>query len=367
MSSGMNPDRIKQTPIFFILGRPRTGSTLLRTLFDAHPNVTIPMEWPMLLALHKRFGHIKLWDEKSLEEFYNGLFQPLRFKDWSITNWPEISFDQLRNDLLACTGETSFETLIKVVYSHYHSFFDKKEILFFGDKNPVYSNQVSELGRIFPSAKFIHLTRDYRDNIVSMLDVDFEMPNVALLAYRWKYSFRVIDKAAKTKSERFCRIRYEDLVADPKTSFNRLCNFLGIPFEPSVLEFHNKKSEIEKLYPEEITSRYFSSLFQPIDAGKTGIYKTRLTIRQIKIADLTVGKTAEAAGYKRDFKNFNLALFLWTLPAVVYSKWLYSVGWMVGLLPYREMMWLLNKPSFIVKIYTKFFRKRNVSGSGNAG
>ena len=48
-------EKIRQTPMFFIVGRPRTGSTLLRTLFDAHPNVTIPQEWPMLLALYRRF------------------------------------------------------------------------------------------------------------------------------------------------------------------------------------------------------------------------------------------------------------------------------------------------------------------------
>jgi LPS sulfotransferase NodH len=366
MSSRMDIEKIKQTPIFFIVGRPRTGSTLLRTLFDAHPNVTIPVEWPLLLALHKRFGHIKQWDKKMLEEFYNGLFEPLRYKYWSITNWPEINFEQLHSDLVSCNGETSFETLIKIVYSHYHSFFEKKDILLFGDKNPVYSNQTNQLAKIFPGSKFIHLTRDYRDNIVSMLDVDFEMPNVALLAYRWKYSFQAIDKISKKNPERFIRIRYEDLVAEPKAAIGELCNFLEISFEPAVLEFHKKKSEIEQLYPKEITSRYFSSLFQPIDSNKTGIYKARLTGRQVKIADQTVGNTAEAAGYQRDYVKFNFLLSLWIFPAVLYSKWLYSVGWMVGLLPYRQMMWLLNKPSFIVKIYTRFFadlktrNKRNI-------
>jgi len=354
-------EKIKRTPMFFIVGRPRTGSTLLRTLFDAHPNVTIPVEWPLILALYKRFGHISQWDKTKLEEFYNGLFEPLRFKYWNITNWPSVNLEQLHEDLLGCAGETSFETLIKVVYAHYNSFFEKKEILLFGDKNPVYSNQAADLAKIFPSAKFIHLTRDYRDNIVSMLDVDFEMPNVALLAYRWKYSYRRIEAAATQNPGRFLRIRYEDLVNEPKVSFINLCGFLEIPFEPSVLEFHKKKHEIEKLYPKDMTDRYFSSLFKPIDPAKTGIYKSRLTIKQIKMADLIVGETADEAGYRREFPGFNFLLFLWTFPAVLYSKWLYSVGWMVGLLPYKQMMWLLNKPSVIVKIYAWFFSHRGGS------
>lgn len=356
MNSEFELEKIKQTPMFFIVGRPRTGSTLLRTLFDAHPNITIPMEWPLLLALHKRFGHIKHWDEKAVAEFYNSLFEPLRFKHWSITNWPAIDLRALRTDLFACLGETSFETLIKVVYSHYHSFFEKKEILYFGDKNPVYSNQAAQLAKIFPSAKFIHLTRDYRDNIVSLLDVDFEMPNVALLAYRWKYSFRAIDAAAKDSPNRFMHIRYEDLVTDASVRVNELCQFLGIPFDPVIFEFYKKKTEIERIYPKEITSHYFSSLFKPIDSSKTGIYKSRLTVRQVKIADLIVGKTAEDAGYSRDYPKFNILLYLWILPAILYSRGLYSIGWMVRLLPYKQMMWLLNKPSVVVKIYAKFSR-----------
>jgi len=123
----MDLEKIERTPLFFIVGRPRTGSTLLRTLFDAHPNVIVPMEWPLLMALYKRFGHIKHWDEKTLEEFYQGLFQPLRFRYWSITNWPAINFEQLRTDLSGCAGETGFETLIKVVYSHYNSFFERRK------------------------------------------------------------------------------------------------------------------------------------------------------------------------------------------------------------------------------------------------
>jgi hypothetical protein len=365
MTGGMDLEKLKRTPIFFIVGRPRTGSTLLRTLFDAHPNVTIPVEWPLLLVLYKRFGHITSWDETTLDEFYQGLFQKLRFEYWSINRWPSINFENLHIDLLNCVGENSFETLIKVVYSHYYSFFEKKEILLFGDKNPVYSNQSMQLAKIFPDAKFIHLTRDYRDNIVSMLDVDFEMPNVALLAYRWKYSYRAIGAAAKQNPGRFMHICYEDLVKDPESGLKGLCSFLGIPFEQAALEFHNKKSEIEQLYPGEITQRYFSSLLKPIDSGRTGIYKTRLLQRQIKIADLIVGEIAEDAGYCREFTGFNLSLFLWTLPAVLYSRWLYSVGWMVGLLPYKQMMWLLNKPSIVVKIYSLLFRSGNADGKEN--
>lgn len=350
-------EEIEKIPLFFIVGRPRTGSTLLRTLFDAHPNVIIPQEWPMLLALYRQFGKVTRWDEKTLEAYYESLFQEFRIKLWKITNWPNFDAAALHSDLLAINENASFETVFKVIYSHYHSPFPKAEILLIGDKNPVYSNQAMQLAEIFPGAKFIHLTRDYRDNLVSMLDVDFEMPNPALLSYRWKYSIKKITEASQMHPERFYHLPYEELVADAPGEFRKLCSFLGIPFEDAIFDFYKKKDEIESLYPVEEAKRYFSSLLKPIDSSKVGIYQSRLTRRQVKIADLVAGKTARTVGYVPENTSFGLLFRLWVFLAVGYAKWLYKVGWMVSLLPYKTMMWLLNKPSVVVRWYSALVKR----------
>jgi len=361
MTQGFSIEKVKNTPMFFILGRPRTGSTLLRTLFDAHPQVIIPQEWPMLLLLHFRFEKVKYWDKKNLEEFYLSLFQPLKIPFWSIRNWLGIDLDLLHKNLLLCEGEQTLETLLKVVYFHYNSFFDKKEIVLIGDKNPAISNHPELLAKLFPTAKFIHLVRDYRDNLVSLLEVDFEMPNVTLLTYRWKYSFRVIEKAAARYSERFYTIRYEDLVQQPESRFGQLCSFLEIPEDPSIFSFHTRKDELERSFPPEILSRYFLSLMQPVDDRKVGVYKQKLSERQIRIADLVAGLTAEKAGYHREFAKFTVMEYLWVTPAIVYTQGLYFIGRMVKILPYKWMIWLINKPSFIVSVYTRFFGSKTKS------
>ena len=115
MTDGFSIEKIRETPMFFIIGRPRTGSTLLRTLFDAHPNVIIPQEWPMLLLLHLRFREIEYWDKPKLEMFYQALFQPLRIPFWTIRNWPAIDLELLHDNILRCEGKQSLETLLKVV------------------------------------------------------------------------------------------------------------------------------------------------------------------------------------------------------------------------------------------------------------
>ncbi len=355
MKSTFELEKIKQTPIFFILGRPRTGSTLLRTLFDAHHSVVIPQEWPMLLLLHFQFGKITDWDKPRLEEFYQALFQPLRISFWSIRNWPGIDLEMLHRNLMSCEGKNSLETLLKVVYTHYNSFFEKKEIILIGDKNPALSNHAPLLALIFPTAKFIHLVRDYRDNVVSLLNVDFEMPNIILLTYRWKYSFCIIEKTAALYPDRFLTLKYEDLVSQPEYHFERLCSFLTIPVDPSIFSFHTRKAELEEAFPPEIIQQYFSSLMHPIDDRKVGVYKQNLSARQIRIADLVAGGTATKAGYQKDNQKFFLSDYVWVAPAIAYTKGLYVIGKMVRILPYKWMLWLVNKPSIVVGIYTRLF------------
>lgn len=358
MKGSIDIEKIKRTPMFFILGRPRTGSTLLRTLFDAHPQIIIPQEWPMLLLLHFQFEKVTFWDKPKLETFYQALFQPLRIPFWSIRNWPGIDLELLHNNLMLCEGNQTLETLLKVVYFHYNSFFEKKEIILIGDKNPAISNQAELLAKIFPTAKFIHLLRDYRDNLVSLLEVDFEMPNVTLLTYRWKYSYRAIEKAACLYPERFFTIKYEDLVKQPESQFGQLCDFLGIPEDIEIFNFHTRKTELENTFPAEIMQRYFSSLMQPIDERKVGVYKQKLTLKQIRTADMIAGKIAEQAGYQREFTRFSVFNYLGAAPAIVYTKGLYLIGKMVKILPHSWMLWVINKPSFVVKMYTKMKGKR---------
>ena len=62
---------LKELPFIFIVGRPRSGTTLLMSLFDAHPNVIIPPECAMILNLFPKYRKLRNWDKKHLLSFYN--------------------------------------------------------------------------------------------------------------------------------------------------------------------------------------------------------------------------------------------------------------------------------------------------------
>lgn len=341
-------DQLDEIPVFFILSRPRTGSTLLRTLFDAHPNVQIPPECQFIVNLYPKYGQHTHWTQELIEAFIGDLNGQFLFHTW------KLSSSQLKDALLPLKGNISYGNLCKAVYWQYHSLFDKKKILLIGDKNPGYALYIQLLIKIFPEAKFIHLTRDYRDNHLSLARVEFELPFISLTTYKWKYFYKAITHSSTVMPERFATVRYEDLVNNPHEQMQGLCNFLSLPFEEEVFKFYQKKEEFIKLYPEEQLNKIHSSLMHPLTNTKTGIWKTQLTNRQKAIADYTVGLLGEQAGYPRQYTGFNFVIWLFAQPGILAGRLIYFTTHFVNrFVPYRQRQFILSELPFVVGSWYK--------------
>lgn len=341
---------INNIPFFFVVGRPRSGTTLLRTLFDAHPNVTFPPECQFIVNLYPKYGKNTEWTEQDILSFYDDLLSQWLFDTWTIDH------DDLKKSLLLCIGQNTYGTICKVVYKQYNSLFEKKELLFIGDKNPGYAIYTKLLLKIFPEAKFIHIIRDYRDNFVSIKNVDFELPIPSVVVQKWKYFFRKFNKDSTIRPESYCVIKYEDLAEDPVNQMKKLCDFTGIEFNDTVFNFSDKKEEILKAFPPGYIHSYHSSLMKKINTSSIGVWRKKLSSRQVKIMDATVGKVAEQAGYKREHSDFNLWISIIALPGRFYAGILYVATMIVDLFPYKLRTAILIKgPLFLAKIYLSIF------------
>lgn len=350
----LTQDKIKQItdlPIFFIIGRPRTGTTLLRILFDGHPRVAIPPECPLIMSLYAKYKKVKNWTEKDLLSVYNDLFQ-LRFID----NW-QIDREKLKNDLLSCKGNIPFQTIIKIIHLNSISYFDKQEIALVGDKNPIYSIYVKNLVKLFPEAKFIHLVRDYRDNLVSIRNTNFEADIAPLVAYRWCFAIRLMDKLKKKKTENFYTIRYEDFVADPKNHLPKLCKFLGIEYDPSVLEYHSRAEVVAKTIPPEIL-KIHKSLLKPVNTSRTKVWEKEIPDREVKLMDAVAGKLAEKYGYERKFPHPGLWIQMKVIPAKIYGFCIYRLMIAGASLPAGIGKFTLEKLTILIRFYLKYFKKK---------
>ena len=248
-------------------------------------------------------------------------------------------------------GVTSYATICQVVYLNYISFYPKETIRLLGDKNHGYTIYTHRLIKLFPGAKFVYILRDYRDNYQSVRNVDFELPVVSLVVYKWKYFYKKAWEASKKNPESFYFIRYEDLVTEPVFHIQKLCKFLNIPYVPEVFEFYKMKEAAEKKYPSDILEKHHKSLFNPVNTSRIGLWEKSMSKRQVRIADHVAGAFADRAGYLRKYEGFSLWIALLALPGVCYARFLYFATKIVDKMPYKIREKILSKgPLWLAKV-----------------
>ncbi len=353
MDHPVGSQEISSPSLFFIIGRPRSGTTLLRFLFEAHPRVLVPPESPFILNLYRKYRKVTEWDPPTIREFCEDVYRQRYFDKWLTDK------EHLFHGLMENQGKATFQTMVRQVCLSYTSVFEKEDIRWIGDKNPGYSLYVHRIHELFPEAKIIHITRDYRDNYLSLTRVNFEVPIVPLVVYRWKFALKRMLKLKKQYPDQIFSIRYEDLVADPEHHFRDICQFLGIPYDPAVLSFYRKKSAVEKAYSDiaEI-SQVHQSLFNPISTRRTDLWKMEMDPRDIRVADLVAGKMADKAGYKRQYTRGNPGLYLWILPTLIYASVMYRLILLGDRMPYQLRNGLNRFLGIFLKIYWKFNKRK---------
>ena len=351
------------TPSFFILGRPRSGTTLLRVLFDAHPNVRIPPELPVFLMLYKKYEHVRNWDRDARLSFIDHVFQPTVFNLRRIENL-KIDRAAFTEALLKMEGTITITDLLMKINEHAYSMFPKAELMMVGDKNPVYSIFTRRLLKIFPESKFIFIIRDYRDNFVSLRnlkDVHMEAPVLALQVARWRRITKTFIECKEKYPDRISLIRYEYLVTDPEGCMIDLCGFLGIPYRPEVFEFYRKKDEFISTFADPRVIKIHQSLLNPITTSRIGMWKSGMTGDEIVMADQLAGDQAHLLGYTSEQRDKSLAISARALPWIIYTRILFGVMNLSARMPYTINRYLAVNVSRLARIQARISRKNGRS------
>ncbi|MCX6247523.1 MAG: sulfotransferase [Bacteroidetes bacterium] len=360
----MEAEDISNIPPFFIFGRPRSGTTLLTTLFNAHPNVRIAPEFPIMLFLYQRFKNVKNWDEATIRSFVDYAFYYSRFSPRRVEHL-KIDKEYIIGELLKYKDRGSIQLFLKSIDYFAYSIYHKEKTLWIGDKNPLYSIYAHRIRKIFPDAKFICIIRDYRDNFISMQklvekDVAVEAPSLSLQVNRWRYFVHLFLDCKRRYPDKYYILRYEDLVTDKEKTVRSLCEFLGIDYDPSVFNYYQKKEETLKTYGNPVWEKFHENLLQPINTGRMNTWQNVLTRRQVRMADAIAGNYADLLGYERERKGFNLWLFIKSRPMFVYNHFLIGLLVFGTYLPYKAGQWWFFKSIILLKTYLFFFGKKSV-------
>ena len=109
-----------------------------------------------------------------------------------------------------------------------------------GDKSPPYTWKAKRIQRALPEAHFIHLIRDGRDVAMSLSEVSWGPGDVQAAATKWVEELsRARHRARRLAAGTYMELRYEDLVADPEPLLRRIADFVDLPWDASMLEYHH--------------------------------------------------------------------------------------------------------------------------------
>jgi hypothetical protein len=156
----------------------------------------------------------------------------------TVTDW-EVPLDKVRARL---TPGMPIGSAVATVYLVYAEERGKSR---WGDKTPMYMQNLRLLERLFPDALFVHLIRDGRDAALSFL----EMPRglvtetwmhprtPADFASQWGIEVAAARRLGRRVGTRYLEVRYEDLVADVESVLRRISAFAGLEHEPAMAEY----------------------------------------------------------------------------------------------------------------------------------
>ena len=92
--------------------------------------------------------------------------------------------------------------------------------------------------RLVPEAHFIHVIRDGRDAALSYRGLWFGPgDDIEAQARFWVHEVRSA-RAQSVELHHYLEIKYETLVSDPETTLRNICDYLGLSYEPRMLDYH---------------------------------------------------------------------------------------------------------------------------------
>lgn len=216
----------------FIIAPMRSGSTLLRRMLDAHGRLVSPPETWFLAPL------LNLW---------NGVGQS-----------PHYNLHQAAVALQTVADRPTFVDSCRAFASELYSRLMTPDTECVIDKTPLYLSIVDQAVELFPDARFIILARDPRATVWSFHTWE-KTPDMTVegASHLTAQGLRKQWEFVTTNPDRCMVLRYEDLCADPETWCRRVCTYLGVEFDPSMIEY-GRHADARPGYGDEKTQEHVS-------------------------------------------------------------------------------------------------------------
>ncbi|XP_055683700.1 protein-tyrosine sulfotransferase isoform X1 [Lutzomyia longipalpis] len=212
----------RNMPLIFIGGVPRSGTTLMRAMLDAHPDVRCGQETRVIPRILQLRSHWLKSEKESVRLQEAGISKEVM----------NSAIAQFCLEIIAKHGEPASRLC---------------------NKDPLTLKMGSYVIELFPQAKFLFMVRDGRATVHSIISRKVTITGFDLTSYRqcltkWNHAIETMHEQCKEIGrERCMMVYYEQLVLHPEEWMRKILKFLDVPWNESVLhheEFINKPNGV---------------------------------------------------------------------------------------------------------------------------
>ncbi len=254
-----------QDQLIFLIGAPRSGTTLLARIMGAHslifqhgePHLISPIAHLGYYAGVQKAPYDPLLAERAIHEV--------------VAYLPRGEADYL--DALRAYTDTLYERMLATAPG-------KRFLL---DKSPDSALFWPFLTKLYPTANYVMLVRHPLATLASYVQTFFAGD------YQWAIDHqpmltRYVPALARLERERpipFVKVKYEELVRDPETHLQRVCEHLSIPFEAGAVAYGENGSAPKGLGDPTGTARHTRPVTTSIDTWAAEIASSEKTLRLV--------------------------------------------------------------------------------------
>jgi hypothetical protein len=308
--------------LVFVVGCPRSGTTKLTELLNNHPEILGSSEthffninWGFSFLSNSFIDLLKDISEENLHHSLKDFYEHYRIKDFlqlasidsfRVTQLCKVLLERENAEIEDCgqSPESFKQILFIALLQASKEKMPNKTI--FCEKTPQHLQNVQEIHKLFPSAKFIHVKRDGRDVVNSLLKMPWRPAGLINNARFWRKYARLGEELENSLLDEKLKgniisIKFEELLENPLEILKRVCKFIDISFDESMLEqAHNNSQKVFADWEKQWKHKANSS----IDLSRKGAYKKELSHDEQIILNHFLQKDLTALGYEVDLSNF---------------------------------------------------------------
>lgn len=275
----------------FIVGSPRSGTTLLAAMLAAHSKLSCGPETHF-------FRWLESTDGQRLLDPDNWPVQAVDFVcSISRTTFTDenrrllIDHYNLHPDQISSFLQKQKPSTAAIVASVTEQYMHQQGKERWAEKTPDHLEHLPDIRSAFPDAQIVRILRDPRDVALSLLKVPWGVSSLLEGLLFWTRQDE-ISRAFFEKDQNCYTLRFEDLIASPQVELEKLCEFLDIDFEPQMLDTSQTGKNLNS---REVAWKRKSS--QPIDHTRIQVWRRELATGDNQMAEALIGDRLKAYRY----------------------------------------------------------------------